>query len=78
MRRVEAVMRVQQTENDLYNRTEVRCTILAEKASRQGDAPKMTTDRAIEYIQQIDPSYVVNLGKKDIPSFLYNSSGKLT
>jgi hypothetical protein len=78
MRRVESVVHIKQAENDLYNRTEVRCTILADKASRQGDAPKMTMDRAIEHVQQIDPSYVVELGKKDIPSFLYNSSGKLT
>lgn len=76
MRRVEAVSRIQQTENDLYK--DVRCTIQADAASRRPDAPKMTIERAVDYAQQIDPSFVVDLSKKDIPSFLYNSSGKLT
>lgn len=42
------------------------------------DAPKLTMERVVEHIQQIDPSFVVDLNNKDIPSFLYNSSGKLT
>lgn len=42
------------------------------------DAPKLTMERVLDTIKEIDPSFVVDLSKKDIPSFLYNSSGKLT
>ena len=73
MRRIEPVQRINQTENDLYK--DVRCTIQADAASRRPDAPKMTMERAIEHAQQFDPSFVVDLGKKDIPSFLYDNKG---
>jgi hypothetical protein len=47
-------------------------------SGRKPDALKLTAERVIEDIHQFDPSFVVVLGKIDIPSFLYNSSGKLT
>ena len=61
--RVIPIRRMYQTQNDLRQKS---------------DAPKMTMERAIEHCKAIDPSFVVDLSKKDIPSFLYNSSGKLT
>lgn len=48
------------------------------------DAPKMTIERAIEFIKlhsddSTDISTIVELGKQnDIPSFLYDKNGKLT
>lgn len=62
MRRVEPISRV-------YQNLDSGC---------RPDAPKFTMEKAVEAIQLIDPSFVVVLNKKDIPSFLYNSSGKLT
>ena len=61
--RVIPIRRMFQTQNDLRQKS---------------DAPKMTMERAIEHCKTIDPSFVVDLNKKDIPSFLYNSSGKIT
>jgi len=61
--RVIPIRRMFQTQNDLRQKS---------------DAPKMTMERAIEHCKAIDPSFVVDLNKKDIPSFLYNSSGKIT
>lgn len=79
MRKVEAVGRMYQTMNDLQNRLgDARCTILADETSQKSDAPKMTMERAISYAKEFDPSFVVTLGKNDIPLFLYNSSGKFT
>jgi len=61
--RVIPISRMYQTQKDLR---------------KKSDAQKMTMERAIEHCKAIDPSFVVDLNKKDIPSFLYNSSGKLT
>ncbi len=41
------------------------------------DAPKMTIERALEYIEDFDPGVVVDLNSKDIPAFLYNKDGKI-
>lgn len=69
MRKVKAIIRIQQTENDLYNRTQYSGTIKANKPD--------VLKRANDIVQQFESSYVVDLNKKDIPSFLYDSSGKL-
>lgn len=56
----------------------VHALYLDERKRERPDAPKLTMERVIEQCKEVDPSFVVDLSKKDIPSFLYNSSGKLT
>lgn len=41
------------------------------------DAPKMTIERAVQYIEEFEPGVVVDLNSKDVPAFLYNKDGKI-
>lgn len=71
---VQAIDKYRSSQNDLYP----RCTIQADKAANTPDGSPMTKERAIDYAKEFDSSFVVDLNKKDIPSFLYNKDGKLT
>lgn len=72
--KVQPVSKIRSTENDLYP----RCTIQSDAAANRPDGTPMTVDRAIEHAKKFDSSFVVDLNRKDIPSFLYNKDGKLT
>lgn len=72
--KVQPVSKIRSTQNDLYP----RCTIQADQAANRPDGSPMTVERAEQFAKEFDSSFVVDLNRKDIPSFLYNKDGKLT